>query len=245
MPKLCQITALLSGKKTQTKNAITEIYKRLQKPVLFQGLSKRYTPKDDEGDKFPDENQKVQFCVDGCLDEVRAAMVSMLDLTATQDASNCVAKADVKVGDKVVLAKVPVTHLLFLEKQLIDLHTLIGSVPTLDPQENWNYDSNAGYFTSEPVSTTKMRKTIKTLVKYPATEQHPAQTEVYNEDVIVGTWNALKFSAAIPADQKTALLERVGQLQEAVKMAREEANSVDATVVKFGDAIFDFVLGTK
>ncbi len=114
MPKLCQITALLTGKKNQTQKAITEVYHRLQKPVLFQGLTKRYISKDEDGETFPDEKQNVQFKVVDCLQEVRAALTTLWDLTATQDVTNCTARADVVVDGRKILEQVPVTHLLFL-----------------------------------------------------------------------------------------------------------------------------------
>lgn len=246
MAKLCQILAVLTGKKTQVMRIITEVNKKLQKPVLFQGLSKRYTPKDEEnGEKFPDENQKVQFRVADALAEVRQAMAELMDLTATQDVTNCVAKANVVVDGVAVLENVPVTHLLWLEKTLNDLHTIIDNLPVLDPQETWSYDSNAGLFASEAITTTKTKKKPTVVVKYPATEQHPAQTEMFNEDIPIGTWRQIKFSACVPADEKKDLLVKVVKLQEAVKVAREEANGVSTLDTKYGDKIFDFVMGAK
>jgi hypothetical protein len=243
--KLCQVTAILTGKKTAVQQAITEINKRLQKTSLFVGLSKRYTPRDEEGESFPDENQKIQFKVDGALTEIREAMTSLIDLTATQDVANCTATSDVIVDVATVLVGVPVTHLLWLQKTLNDLHTLAESVPVLDPQETWTYDSNAGCYVSDPITTTKTRKVPKVVVKYEATKEHPAQTELMAEDIIIGTWRQLKFAAAMPADTKKALLARIVKLQDAVKLAREEANSSEVSMVRYGKNIFDFVLGTE
>lgn len=245
MAKLCQVIAVKTGKASQTQRQITEINKKLQKPVLFQGFSKRYTPKDDDGEVFPDEQQKVQFKVGDVLAEVRQNMAELIDITATQDVTNCEAKANIVVDGVAILENVPVTHLLWLEKTLTDLHTIIESTPVLDHQENWTYDPNAGYHVTEPVTTTKTKKEPKVVVKYPATEQHPAQTELLSEDKIIGTWKQIKFSAALPADTKKELLVKVGKLQVAVKIAREEANSRPAVDTKYGDKIFDFVLGKK
>lgn len=245
MTKLCQITALLTGKKNQTQKAITEVYHRLQKPALFQGLIKRYISKDEDGETYPDERQNVQFKVNDCLQEVRTALSALWDLTATQDVTNCVAKADVVVDGRRVLEQVPVTNLLFLEKQLTDLHTLLTTVPTLDPQEIWAYDGNAGSHVSEKVYTNKTKKTPRNHVKAEATKEHPAQVEMYYEDVIVGKWETLKFSAAWSADAKNAVLARLVKLQDAVKLAREEANAIEAKDLKIGEKIFDFILDRK
>jgi hypothetical protein len=242
-PKLCQITALLTGKKTTATKALTDVYHRLQKPQLFQGLSKRFSPSNEEGETFPEEKQNIQQKVKDCLAEIRSTLVSLLDLVATQDKTNCAAKANVVVDGKVILTDVPVTHMLFLEKQLTDLHTSLSAIPTLDPQEVWKLDANAACYTSEPSETNKTKKVPKTHIKYEATEQHPAQTEMYHEDVVVGRWKTLKFSSAIPAQEKNELLVRVEKLRDAVKLAREEANSIEAVEMKVGDAIFDFILG--
>jgi hypothetical protein len=245
MPKLCQITALLTGKKTLVEKAMTEVYHKLQKPALFLGLTKRYTPGDEDGDTFPDEKQNIQVKVEEALQEIRDAQTTLIDLTATQDQTNSLARADVMVDGKVIMTQVPVTHLLFLEKQLLNLRAVLTAIPTLDPQETWHYDANAACFVSDPTETNKTKKTPRNHIKYEATEQHPAQVEMYYEDVIIGKWKTLKYSGAMPADQKNAILARLQKLQDAVKMAREEANSIDAKDAKYGDKVFDFVLGGK
>lgn len=77
---------------------------------------------------------------------------------------------------------------------------------------------------------------------YQATDKHPAQTQLVQEDVIVGSWNQTKMSGAIQPQQKDMLLQRIEKLQKAVKFAREEANSVDADNVEAGKVIFDWIL---
>ena len=72
-------------------------------------------------------------------------------------------------------------------------------------------------------------------MKAEATEKHPAQVEVYYEDVVVGHWRTVKFSGALPASRVKELLERVDKLQQAVKFAREEANDSEVTDQQIGD----------
>jgi hypothetical protein len=43
-----------------------------------------------------------------------------------------VAKADIKVGDAVIARDVPVTYLIWLEKQLVEMATVVGKLPVLD-----------------------------------------------------------------------------------------------------------------
>ena len=42
MPKLNQIVAVVAGKKSDAEKAITEIYHRVKKPQLFEGITKTY-----------------------------------------------------------------------------------------------------------------------------------------------------------------------------------------------------------
>ncbi|HEU5343480.1 MAG TPA: hypothetical protein VFU60_03985, partial [Ktedonobacterales bacterium] len=141
------------------------------------------------------------------------------------------------------LRQVPATYLLFLEKQLVDLHTFVKKLPVLDASEAWSYDASADAWATEPVQTLRTKKTPRNHVKAEATEKHPAQVEVYYEDVTVGYWRTVKFSGALPAQRVNELLARVEKLQEAVKFAREEANSIEVEDQKVGGTVFDYLFG--
>ncbi len=245
MPKLNQIIAIAAGKKTQAHKTITEVYQSLQKAGLLEGISRTYKPKDDEGEQLPAEKKLVQLRVADAIHNVVAALTDLFDVVATQDFANCRAQADVVVDGHAVLKGVPVTTLLFLEKQLVDIHTFVDKLPTLDPGEAWNYNPDVDHYASESYQTTKTKKVLKNHVKAEATKEHPAQVETYTEDVIVGYWTTVKFSGAIPAKEKNELLERVRKLQEAVKFAREEANGMDVEQQRIGEAILKYVFQTN
>lgn len=70
--------------------------------------------------------------------------------------------------------------------------------------------------------TVRTKKVPRNHVKAEATDKHPAQVDVYYEDVPVGYWTTVKFSGALPARRVNELLDRVEKLQQAVKFAREE-----------------------
>lgn len=89
--------------------------------------------------------------------------------------------------------------------------------------------------------TTKTKKVPRNHVKAEATEHHPAQVEVYYEDVTVGNWRTIKFSGALPAKRVNELLARVERVQEVVKFAREEANSIEVEDVKTGEVILGYL----
>jgi hypothetical protein len=243
MPKLNQIIAITSGKKSQAHKTITEAYQVLQKGNLLEGISRTYKPKDDEGETLPPEKKLVQIKVKDTIRNVLASMTELFDIVATQDNANCEAKADVIVDGQTIVKQAPVTHLLFLEKQLVDMHTFVEKLPTLDPAESWTFKQDVDCFVSEPYQTTKTKKVMKNHVKAEATKEHPAQVETYTEDVTVGHWTTIKFSGAIPATEKNAMLERVRKLQEAAKAAREEANSLEVTTKKVAGDIFRYIFG--
>jgi len=92
------------------------------------------------------------------------------------------------------------------------------------------------------VQTTKTKKIPRNHVKAEATDKHPAQVEVYYEDVVVGYWRTVKFSGALPASRVKELLDRVDKLQQAVKFAREEANNSEVTDQHIGDRFFAYLL---
>ena len=98
-----------------------------------------------------------------------------------------------------------------------------------------------GRILSGVVKTTKMKKVQKPLVLYPATEQHPAQTQLVTEDVTVGTWNTVKYSGAITVQRKKQLQRKIRDLIKAVKFAREKANGHEVTDRAAGEIVFGYL----
>jgi len=242
-PKLNQVLAIEKGVKSKTHSTLTQLYHRVQKNALLAGQSRIYLPLDEEGVKLPPESQRVQVRADDVLKDVRKALVELFNVTAQKDMANRGASGDVDIDGVNLLEGVPVTYLLFLEKQLTDLKTMIAKVPTLDADTSWTWDANAGVFRSEATETTKTKKVQKPIVLYPATEEHPAQTQLVTEDVVVGNWTTVRQSGALPADRKEQLSERIIKVLEAVKFAREQANSADAPKHTLGDDILGFIFG--
>ena len=245
MPKLNQIIAIQAGKKAQAKETLTEAYHLIKKPELLTGLVRTYQPRDEGGEPQPDERKHVQVKVNDLIAKVTADLTEMFDVVATQDWANCQAKADVVVDGRKLLAGVPVTHLLFLEKQLVDLRTFIESLPVLDAAEDWEYKPEVDSYVSRPTRSNRTKKVPKNHVKYEATKEHPAQVEMYMEDVWVGTWTTTKLSAAVPAASRNAMLERVRKLLDGVKAAREEANGLEVKPQKVGAAVLGYVFDGK
>jgi hypothetical protein len=241
MTKLSQIIAVEKGVKSDAARRVTDLHRDVQKQPLLSGISRSYQPRREDGDALPPESTKVQIKADDVLAEVAAVTTRLFDVTLTKDHANTAAKASVVVNGKTLLRDVPVTYLLFLEKQLTDVHTFVAKLPLLDPAEEWAFDEARGCYATPPVKTVRSKKIPRNHVLADATPQHPAQVQVYMEDVPEGDWTTVKFSGALPATRVRQLLDRVEELQRAVKYAREEANSAEVADRSAGDAVFGFL----
>lgn len=244
MPKLNQILAIEKQRKTQVHKEVTEIHRITQNVNFMTGHVKTYAPKDADGEMFPPENRKVQVLHQHALEALGKKVEEIIDLTATKDYTNCEAKANVVVDGEVFIEGAPVSFLLFMEKQLTDLFTLVGKMVELDPSLDWVLDENSGQYRSGSVTTHKTKKLQRPIVLYAATEHHPAQTQLITEDAVIGHWTTTSYSGAIPQPKKRALLQRIAKLHEAVKFAREEANGIEVTKKNgLGAKVIAFVMG--
>lgn len=241
MARLNQIIAIEKSVKSRSFQELTEAHHVLQKPTLLSGISRTYRPKDEEGEVLPPESTRVQVRAEEVIRQTSDILKKLFDVTATKDYTNCNARADVVVDGSVLLEKVPVSYLLFLEKQLVDLNTFIRKLPVLDASESWIFDASQNCYATEPVQTMRTKKVPRNHVKAEATEKHPAQVEVYYEDVSVGVWRTIKYSGAMPQRRIAELLDRLEKLQKAVKFAREEANNLEVTEQKVGDKVLDYL----
>ncbi|HVK72710.1 MAG TPA: hypothetical protein VM734_05295 [Kofleriaceae bacterium] len=242
MAKLNQILAIEKGIKTRVYAEFSELHNATQKPALMNGFAKTYQPRDEDGETYPAEAQKVQYEHASVLERVGGLLTELFDITATKDWANCAAKADVVVDGRVLIKDCPATYLLFLEKQLGDLTTFVQKMAELDPSSDWNVDPSTGLFKTEPTAAQRTKKVQRPIVLYDATEHHPAQTQLITEDVVVGQWVTIKYSGALPAPRKKQLLAKIEKLSNAVKQAREEANGGQAQEQKIGRAVLDYLL---
>ncbi len=242
MARLNQVVAIEKTAKSDAAKAIARVYHLLQKGELFAGVARTYQPLAEDGVRLPPESVKVKArAADLLADELRLAWVRLLDLVATKDLTNTKAKADIVVEGSVLATDVPVTYLLWLEKQLVDLSTLISKLPILDTTQEWHQDPD-GVWATPVKQTVKTTKLPRNHVLAEATKEHPAQVQMYTEDVPVGTWSTITFSGAMPGEDQRVLLARVAALQAAVKIAREEANMAEVTEARVGAALFGYLL---
>lgn len=240
-PKLHQIVAVHKGIKARCYGELTEMHLASKKKEPFLGHAKIWNKKTEDSDEFEDDNKEVRVIAEDLLKRTAKLETEAMDVAATLEWGNCEAKADVVVAGQTVLQQVPVTFLLNLEKRLTDLRKFLSELPTLDAAKVWNKDPNSKLFRSKPVRTSRTKKVQRAIVKYDATQFHPAQTEMISEDVVIGSWETTHLSGAITVPRKELLLDRVNAFLDATKMARVAATNIEVKRREVGDALFGYL----
>ena len=249
--KQCEAIAVLKGIKSQTYATLTEQDKLCQKETLFEGLAKTYEPLDENDPDRPDgETRLVQQSAEEIVSSMIDALARYFDANAAVEVGNTKAAADIIVDGKTLLDCVPVTYLLFLEKQLNDLHTAVSRMPVLSPEFAWHHDAGRNCFASDQVKKVRTKKTPRVVMTATAkttakdgsvTEQQ--QGQVLQEDLPVGYWQTTYFSTALEPARRKQLLARVNRLRDAVKQARERANGTPIEQPQYGKPLLDWVFG--
>lgn len=240
--KLNQLLAIEAQIKKTAHELTTEAYQKLQKESLFNGQIRTYQPVDDDGERLPSEVAPVQETAAELLGNVQRALTPLFDISLQKDTANCTATADVIVDGSVIVKSAPVTYLLWIEKQLTDIHTVICKLPTLPASEAWSFSDASNHYVSAPTETTREKKTVRPLIKYEATKEHPAQVELVQETKVGGYWKTVRHSGAVPRSRALELRARIEKLIAAVKVAREQANLSEVQKVTAADSIFNYLL---
>lgn len=239
---LNQLLAVAKGTKTQAGKRITAAYHMIQRAEPWSGISRTYRPKTEDGDRLPGEEKLVQVRATDVINEITDDVVRMIDVQASLDTTNQVARADISVNGTPLAREVSASTLLFLEKQLVDLATLFSKMPTLDIADKWEWNTNARAYQSLPLETVRTKKVPRNHVLAEATDKHPAQVQVFTEDIVEGYWLTTKFSGAMEGEDRKAILDRIQLLQDAVKQARQRANETPVTDVRIGAVLMQYII---
>lgn len=213
----------------------------------LSGRIKTYEPREADGDKFPDERQHVQIRIEkDVLPAISGALGRLLDIKLVREDANTRARADVAIDGTVLLKNVPVGYLLFLESQLNALRGIVERLPVLDPAREWHWDKNRNAHVTEPVRRAREVRVPQVELVSPAQvidgKAFEPQFRQYETARPVGDWEEIRLSGAMPADEREEILDRISVLGDAVKFAREAANSTDVTGRKAGEKIFSYLL---
>lgn len=229
--KVHQIVAIIKSVKSRAESSLTSAYHIIQKQDLFEGFVRTYRPINEEtGEKLPPETKVVQQKIKDVVDSFSVATADLINQTVSLDRGNSLAKADIIV-DGVTLAKdIPSTSLIALEKSFTHLSTFISKLPVLDQAKEWSFDAAKNLFATKAVENPRSIKKDIPITLAAATEKFAAQVQISKEDVCVGYFNRIDFSSAMMPGVKQELLDNVQKLVRAIKLAREQANTVEVDI---------------
>ncbi len=252
MPKLHELLAVEGQLKGQAQATRTELMVSFDKKRhLFEEKVTTFIPSGEGAQPVQEQQSTLQSKVRDELDWISDIWKGAIDVSLQVADANTRAKGDVVLEDGTVLfADVPATALLELEKRAAEIHELLKTVPTLDPAKGFAPDADRGarVYKARDVRKTRTRKQQTPLVLYPATPEHPAQTQLISEDVPTGTILEQEWSGLVTPAEKGELIERAEALARAVKQARMRANDVDTPREQLrtvGARLFGYVFSGK
>src|SRR5262245_56093581 len=249
MAKLHELIAANGTAKAQADKCRADLLNTFDKKRHHFGQKLvTFTPSEGDGGTVTEEQSDLVTTVRQELAWLACIWTKALDLSHQVNEANTRGIADVVLDDGTVLLKgVQGTSLLELEKRVSEMHALVSAIPTLDPAKGFSPDEQRGtdIHKSREVTKTRTRKAQRPLVLYPATTEHPAQTQLITEDIPVGTIREVEWSGLLTVAQKGDMLERVENLKRAVLTARCRANEVEAKDTAVGATLLGYVLTGK
>lgn len=253
MSKLHELLAVEGNLEQQANKVRTDLINTFEKKRhLFEEKRVVFQPSVEGEGPTVESQSDIQSSVTSELNWIQSHLAKALDASYQVAEANTEARADVEVDDgsgAILLKQVPATALLELEKRAAEIHQLVAAVPTLDPAKGFSLDPQRGdgVYKAREIVKTRTKKTAKVIVKYEATKEHPAQTEMIAEDVPVGKIQEQEWSALITPGQKAELINRAEILVRSIRRARSRANETEVDQTKkIGAALLKFVFnGTK
>ena len=217
----------------RARNQLIETFRTKQSH--FTGMRRTFRPfavdeaAGDEGGERLEAETQLAKTVPEQLDLALREVGKALDMGLQVDEANTRAKADIVVDGEVLLADVPATFLLQLERRLREVRAVFKEVPCFDPVRIWSVDPVADkkhVLRAEPVTTIRKQRTRKYNVMVEATKEHPAQVDIVEVDEPVGEIRSYEWTGMLSTGKKQALLDQLDRLLAAVKQARSRANTV-------------------
>lgn len=245
--KLHELLAVESSLETQAKTCAGQLAGTFEKKRhLFEEKRVVFTPSAEGQPPVVESQSDIQTTVPSELKWLTGFLAKSYDASLRVADANTRASADILLDNGVMLApSVPATALLELEKRIAEVIVVIKAIPTLDPAKGFKSDEDKGrdIFRARDVVKTRTQKQKKVFVKYEATPQHPAQTELLDQDVPIGTLCENEWSSLITPAQKADMLTRAEEVGRAVRQARSRANEVEINrTLKIGDALLNYII---
>lgn len=247
MTKLHELLAVETNLENQANKCRLDLMNTFEKKRhLFEEKRVVFIPLAEGEQQVVEQQSDIQTTVHKELDWIQAYIAKALDASYQVAEANTQARADVVLDDDagtILLKGLPATALLELEKRVAEVQALIGVIPTLDPAKGFTSDPQRGVFKAREVVKNRTKKQPKVIVRYEATKEHPAQTELFNEDVPIGKIQEQEWSGLLTPSDKADLLNRVEMVARAVRRARSRANDTEVDINKrIGSKLLKYVI---
>ena len=251
MGKLHEILAVDKELEDAAKKIVAEaIVTFSKKSDLFLGHLKRLEmfSEDRKNEESAAAEQKaLTTTVDEKLDYVAESLIRHIDVVAQKESTNQKATADVVLRNgRTILIGLPATFLLSLENKLAWLRKMYETIPTLQPGIKWDQDpqERTGVFKAQADDVRiKGEKTVQSKILVPSTDRHPAQLEKWFEDKPIGQFVTTRWSGMVSPATKSAYLDRIDDLIQAVKKSRMRANAQEVEMREAGATIMNYING--
>lgn len=249
MSKLHELLAVHKSHEGQASKVRTDLMSVFEKKRHhFEETRKSFKSLVENEPAKVEEQKDIQTTVAAELKWVKDKIASVLDVGYQIDVANTGARADVVVDGTILLNSVPATALLQMEKRCQEVKALLLTIPTLDPAKGFKPDAEKGkgIYKARDVEKPRTKKTKKVYTLAKATEKHPEQAQLLDEDVITGTILEQEWSAFITPSEKSDALERLEKVARAVQKARAKANEheIDPSQNKIGEKVLAYVFGS-
>lgn len=248
MTKLHELLAVESDREAAATAILTETTTTFtKKPDHFLGKHSIYHSfEENSADDAEESTKELVDTVNGKLQHCFSILAKAVDVTASKDATNQKAVADIEINGTVLATAVPATTLLMLENRLKRWTELLLNIPTLAPGRKWELDPSRGpniYLDTAPDARFRTKKVIQHKILVEPTEHHPAQIEKWSEDIRIGKVVDTAWSGMMSPAEKSAIISRAQELLAAVKQARQRANSTEVVQISIAKKLTDFILG--
>jgi len=222
----------------------------------FDEFAKTYSPFI-EGDKDIPETEKklMTTTVRERLNYTTKSLIKAVDILATKEQTNTVAKADIVILDEdggivsTLAEAVPVSALLQMEKQFQEYRKMYSKMPTFNTETSWIIGVNAKgeecYVEKDEKETIRTRSEIITESfnpnPIPGSEKYKMEPKDKKVNSPVGKYKTVTKTGRMSPKDKADILDRLDQVIRAVKAARAKANSIDVVDMNIAKDIFSFI----
>ena len=245
MAKLHELLAVEGDLEGIYKKILDETARTFTKKVdRFFGAVRTMEWFEEGNPPVPAEHQALTTTVKDKLDYQKNAVIRYFDALLQKERTNQDAKADIIIDGVTIASGLPATFLLGLESRLKRVREVYDKIPTLPPNIKWEKDTTKGddiYSRIHPEEQLKTEKIFKVQVLYDATKEHPAQVEKIPETKNVGVYKKEVWAGLLSPADKSALLGKIDKLIQAVKKARQRANTTEVVKTTIGKELFTYI----